>query len=327
MRRRRFITLIGGAAAAWPLAAAGQQTDQMRRIGVLVAYAEGDPEMKARLAAFRQRLEQLGWSEGRNMRLDIRFAPAGAGQEDLRAQELVALKPDVIFAHTPQVVAALQRERRAIPVVFVGVADPVGAGFVASLSRPGGNLTGFLGVEASIAGKWLTMLKEIAPITRVALIANPKNIFDYFVQAAEPVARSLSIELVPSPAGTAAEIENAIVSFAGKPNGGLVLPPDATTSVSRDLIIALAARYRLPAVYSFRLFVKAGGLMSYGVDFVHQNWQAASYVDRILRGEKPADLPVQAPTKYETAVNVKTAKSLGLTVPPDLLVAADEVIE
>jgi putative ABC transport system substrate-binding protein len=299
----------------------------MRRIGVLVAYAEDDPEMKARLAAFRQGLEQLGWSEGRNIRFDIRFAPAGAGQEQSRAQELVALKPDLIFAHTPQVVASLQRESRAIPIVFVGVADPVGAGFVASLNRPGGNLTGFLGIEASIAGKWLTMLKEIAPITRVALIANPKNIFDYFVQAAEPVARSLSIELVPSRVGNAAEIEHAIGSFAGKPNGGLVLPPDATTSVSRDLIIALAARYRLPAVYSFRLLVKAGGLMSYGVDFVHQNWQAASYVDRILRGEKPAYLPVQAPTKYETAVNLKTARSLGLTVPPDLLVAADEVIE
>jgi putative ABC transport system substrate-binding protein len=327
MRRRHFITLIGGAAAAWPLAAAAQPTNQMRRIGVLVAYAEGDPEMKARLVAFRQGLEQLGWSEGRNIRFDIRFAPAGAGQEHSRAQELVALKPDVIFAHTPQVVAALQRESRAIPVVFVGVADPVGAGFVASLSRPGGNLTGFLGIEASIAGKWLTMLKAIAPITRVALIANPKNIFDYFVQAAEPVARSLSIELVPSRVGNAAEIEHAIESFAGKPNGGLVLPPDATTSVSRDLIIALAAQYRLPAAYSFRLFVKAGGLMSYGVDFVHQNWQAASYVDRILRGEKPADLPVQAPTKYETAVNLKTAKSLGLTVPPTLLATADEVIE
>ena len=329
MQRRHFITLIGGAAtAAWPLTAAAEQTDRMRRVGVLVAYGEGDPEMQARLAAFRQGLEQLGWSEGHNIRIDIRFAPAGAGQEHSRAQELVALKPDVIFAHTPQVVASLQRENGAIPIVFVGVADPVGAGFVASLSRPGGNLTGFLGIEASIAGKWLTMLKEIAPITRVALIANPKNIFDYFVGAAEPVARSLSIELVPSRVENAAEIEHAIASFAsGKPNGGLVLPPDATTSVSRDLIITLAAQYRLPAVYSFRLFVKAGGLMSYGVDFVHQNWQAASYVDRILRGEKPADLPVQAPTKYETAVNLKTAKSLGLTVPPDLLVAADEVIE
>jgi putative ABC transport system substrate-binding protein len=327
MKRREFIALVGGVAAGWPLVAVAQHIDQMRRVGVLVAYAEGDPEMKARLAAFRQGLEQLGWSEGRNIRLDVRYAPAGAGQEHSRAQELVALKPDVIFAHTPQVVASLQQESGAIPVVFVGVADPVGAGFVASLNRPGGNLTGLLGIEASIAGKWLTMLKEIAPITRVALIANPKNIFDYFMHAAEPVARTFSIELVPSPVSNSAEIEHAIESFAGKPNGGLVLPPDATTSVSRDLIIALAAQYRLPAVYSFRLFVKAGGLMSYGVDFVHQNWQAASYVDRILRGEKPADLPVQAPTKYETAVNLKTAKSLGLTVPPDLLVAADEVIE
>lgn len=327
MRRRRFITLFGGAAAAWPLATAAQHTDQMRRIGVLVAYAEDDLEMKTRLMAFRQGLEQLGWFEGRNIRFDIRFAPAGAGQEHSRAQELLTLKPDVILAHSPQIVASLQRESRAIPIVFVGVADPVGAGFVGSLSRPGGNLTGFLGIEASIVGKWLTMLKEIASITRVALIANPKNIFDYFVQVAEPVARSLSIELVPCRVDNAAEIEHVIESFAGKPNGGLVLPPDATTSVSRDLIIALAAQYRLPAVYSFRLFVKAGGLMSYGVDFVHQNWQAASYVDRILRGEKPADLPVQAPTKYETAVNLKAAKSLGLSVPPDLLVAADEVIE
>jgi putative ABC transport system substrate-binding protein len=327
MRRRDFIKVIAGSATAWPLAARAQQADQVRRIGVLVAYAEDDPEMKARLAAFRQGLEKLGWLEGRNIRIDIRFAPAGAGQEQLRAQELVALKPDVIFAHTPQVVAALQRESRAIPIVFVGVADPVGAGFIASLNRPGGNLTGLLGIEASIFGKWLTMLKEISPLTRVALIANPKNVFNYFLHAAEPIARSLSIELVPSPVENAAEIEHAIASFASKPNGGLVLPPDATTSVHRDLIIALAAQHRLPAVYSFRLFVKAGGLMSYGVDFINQNREAASYVDRILHGEKAADLPVQAPTKYETAVNLKTAHALGLTVPPELLVAADEVIE
>jgi putative ABC transport system substrate-binding protein len=201
----------------------------MRRIGVLVAYAEGDPEMKARLAAFRQGLERLGWSEGRNIRIDVRFAPAG-----------------------PQVIAALQRESGAIPIVFVGVADPVEAGFIASLARPAGNLTGLLGIEASIAGKWLTMLKEIAPLTQVALMANPKNIFDYFVQAAQPLARSLSIELVPSPVANAAEIEHTIESFAHKPNGGLVLPPDATTSVHRDLIIALAPRHRLPAVYVLR---------------------------------------------------------------------------
>jgi putative tryptophan/tyrosine transport system substrate-binding protein len=326
MQRREFISLLGSA-SAWPFVARAQEPDRMRQIGVLVAYAEGDPEMEARLAAFRQGLERLGWSEGRNIHIDTRFAPAGAGQEQLRAQELVALKPDVIFAHSPQVVAALQRESRAIPIVFVGVADPVEAGFIASLARPGGNLTGLLGIEASIAGKWLTMLKEIAPVTRVALIANPKNIFGYFLQAAEPLARSLAIELVPSPVANAAEIERAIESFAREPNGGLVLPPDATTSVHRDLIIALAVRHRLPAVYALRPFVTAGGLMSYGTDFTTQNREAAFYVDRILRGEKPADLPVQAPTKYETVVNLKTARALGLTVPPGLLVAADEVIE
>jgi putative ABC transport system substrate-binding protein len=299
----------------------------MRRIGVLVAYAEGDPEMDARLAAFRQGLERLGWSDGRNIHIDTRFAPAGAGLEQLRASEVVALKPDVIFAHSPQVVAALQRESRQIPIVFVGVADPVEAGFIASLAHPGGNVTGLLGIEASIAGKWLAMLKEIAPVTRVALMANPKNIFDYFVQAAEPLANSLSIELVPSPVANASEIEQAIESFVRKPNGGLVLPPDATTSVHRDLIIALAVQHRLPAVYALRSFVTAGGLMSYGTDFTNQNREAAFYVDRILRGEKAADLPVQAPTKYETVVNLKTVRALGLTMPPGLLVAADEVIE
>ena len=326
MRRRDLITLISGA-AAWPLAARGQQRDPVRRVGVLVAYAEGDPEIEARLAAFRQGLDVLGWTEGRNIRIDTRFAPAGEGQERLRAQELVALHPDVILAHSPQVVAAFRQESRAIPIVFVGVADPVGPGFIASLSRPGGNLTGFLGIEASIAGKWLAMLKELAPVARVALIANPRNIFDYFLQAAEPTARSLSIELVPSQVENAAEIERAIGSFAGKPNGGLMLPPDATTSVHRDLIIALAARHHLPAVYALRVFVAAGGLMSYGVDFTNQFREAASYVDRVLRGEKAADLPVQAPTKFETAINLRTAKTLGLEVPSTLLAVADEIIE
>src|SRR3984893_14830590 len=316
MRRREFIGLVGGA-AAWPVGVRAQQPDGMRQIGVLVAYAEGDPEMEARLVGFRQALDRLGWSEGRNIYIHTRFAPAGAGQEQLRARELVALKPDVILAHSPQVVAALQRESGQIPIVFVGVADPVEAGFIASLARPGGNLTGLLGIEASIAGKWLTMLKEVAPVARVALIANPRNIFDYFVQAAQPVANALAIELVPIPVTSAAEIERAIESFSNAPNGGLMFPPDATTSVNRALVIALAARHRLPAVYSFRLFVTAGGLMSYGVDFIHQNHEAASYVDRILRGGKPADLPVQAPTKFEAAVNLKTAKTLGLTIPPD----------
>jgi len=327
LKRREFIALLSGAAVARTFAARAQQPDRMRRIGVLVAYAEGDPEMDARLAAFRQGLERLGWSDGRNIHIDTRFAPAGAGLEQLRASEVVALKPDVIFAHSPQVVAALQRESRQIPIVFVGVADPVEAGFIASLAHPGGNVTGLLGIEASIAGKWLAMLKEIAPVTRVALMANPKNIFDYFVQAAEPLANSLSIELVPSPVANASEIEQAIESFVRKPNGGLVLPPDATTSVHRDVIIALAVQHRLPAVYALRSFVTAGGLMSYGTDFTNQNREAAFYVDRILRGEKAADLPVQAPTKYETVVNLKTVRALGLTMPPGLLVAADEVIE
>jgi putative tryptophan/tyrosine transport system substrate-binding protein len=327
LKRREFIALLSGAAVARTFAARAQQPDRMRRIGVLVAYAEGDPEMDARLAAFRQGLERLGWSDGRNIHIDTRFAPAGAGLEQLRASEVVALKPDVIFAHSPQVVAALQRESRQIPIVFVGVADPVEAGFIASLAHPGGNVTGLLGIEASIAGKWLAMLKEIAPVTRVALMANPKNIFDYFVQAAEPLANSLSIELVPSPVANASEIEQAIESFVRKPNGGLVMPPDATTSVHRDLIIALAVQHRLPAVYALRSFVTAGGLMSYGTDFTNQNREAAFYVDRILRGEKAADLPVQAPTKYETVVNLKTARALGLTMPPGLLVAADEVID
>jgi putative ABC transport system substrate-binding protein len=327
MRRREFITLLGGAAAAWPLVARGQQRDLIRRVGVLAAYAEADPEIEARLASFRQGLERLGWSEGNNIRMHTRFAPAGEGQEQLRARELVALDPDVILAHSPQVVAALRRESRAIPIVFVGVADPVGPGFIASLPRPGGNVTGFLGIEASIAGKWLAMLKELAPVARVALIANPRNIFDYFLQVAEPVARSLSIELVPSRVENAAEIERAIESFAGKPNGGLMLPPDATTSVHRDLIIALAAQHHLPAIYALRVFVAAGGLISYGVDFTNQFREAASYVDRILRGEKAADLPVQAPIKYETVVNLRTARALGLTVPPNLLAIADEVIE
>jgi ABC-type uncharacterized transport system substrate-binding protein len=326
VRRRQFISLLGGA-AAWPFAARAQQPDRGRRIGVLVAYAEGDPEIGARLAAFRQGLEHLGWSEGRNVRIDTRFATAGAGQEQVRAQELVALKPDVILAHTPQVVAALQRESPATPLVFVGVADPVGAGFVASLARPGGNLTGMHGIEPSIAGKWLTMLREVAPITRAALVANPKNILANFLQAAEPLAKSLSIELVPSPVDNAEEIERVIASFARKPNGGLVLPPDATTSVHRDRIVALTIQHRLPAVYALRHFVTAGGLMSYGIDFTHQFQQAAYYVDRILRGEKAADLPVEAPTKFETAVNLKTARLLGLTVPPTLLAQADEVIE
>ena len=326
MRRRDFVGLVGGA-AAWPVAARGQPTDRMRRIGVLVGLAENDPEMKQRLAGFREGLEKLGWSEGRNVTIDYRFAPAGS-QVHVLAREIVALQPDVILAQSTPPTAALQAETSTIPIVF-SVADPIGSGFVASLSRPGGNLTGLLQYEEGITGKWLALLREIAPnLTRAALLANPKTAaFDYFLRSAKTRAMDLSIDVVPTPIENATDIEHAIEGFAREPNGGLVLPPDTTTVGHRDLIIALAARHRLPAVYALRVFVAAGGLMFYGTDFVELSRQGASYVDRILRGAKVADLPVQLPTKFETVVNLKTAKALGLTVPQDLLVAADEVIE
>ena len=328
LRRREFITLLGGG-AAWPLAARAQQPERMRRIGVLVAQAEGDPDMKARLAGFREVLKRLGWSEARNIRIDTRFAAGRADQFQLLSKELVALQPDVILAHTTPVAATLQRESRVIPIVFISVSDPIGAGFVASLARPSGNLTGVLQYEASITGKWLAMLKEIAPgLTRSALLASPKTTaFDYFRRSAEALAPSLAIELVPSPVDNATEIERAIDFLARTPNGSLILPPDSTTVVHRDLVISLANRYRLPAVYGLRVYVTAGGLMSYDTNQVEAARLAATYVDRILRGAKAADLPVQAPTKYETVLNLKTAKALGLTVPPGLLLAADEVIE
>ena len=327
MRRREFITLLGGS-ATWPLAARAQQRERMRRIGVLVGLAENDPEMKERLAGFRQGLEKLGWLEGGNVRIDYRFAPAGA-QAQLLARELVALRPDVLLAQSTPATAALKPETSTIPIVFAGVADPIGSGFVASLSRPNGNLTGLLQYEEGITGKWLAMLKEIAPnLTRAALLANPKTAaFDYFLRSAKTLAPSLAIEVVPMPIENANDIERSIEAFAREGNGGLVLPPDTTTVVHRDLIIELAARHRLPAVYAVRVFVVASGLMYYGTDFVELYRQAASYVDRILRGAKTVELPVQMPTRFETVLNLKTAKALGLTVPPGLLVAADQVIE
>jgi putative ABC transport system substrate-binding protein len=329
MRRRKFISLLGSAAAAWPLTARAQQPGGMRRVGVLSALAEDDPEMRASLAAFRQGLDRLGWWEGRNVRIDYRFAHANVDQHQALATELVALQPDVILAHTTPVAAALARESRTIPIVFLYVSDPVGSGFVASLARPDRNLTGLLLYEASITGKWLAMLREIAPgLTRAAFMANPKTTpYDYFLRAAEAAAQSLAIELVPSRVETAADIERAIESFARVPNGGLVLPPDFTTSLQSDLIIALAARHRLPAVYSVRFFVANGGLMSYGVASSGDNYRiAATYVDRILRGDKPADLPVQVPVKYETVLNLKTAKALGITIPESILLQANDVI-
>ncbi|MGA9337364.1 MAG: ABC transporter substrate-binding protein [Pseudolabrys sp.] len=320
MKRREFITLLGSA-AAWPLTAHAQQRERIRRVGVLVGLAENDPEIKARLVGFRQGFEKFGWSEGSNVRIDYRFAPAGAQVQSL-ARELVALQPDVILAQSTPATIAVQAESRTIPIVFAGLADPIGLGLVASLPRPGGNLTGLLLYEEGITGKWLAMLKEIAPnLTRAALVANPKTTsFDYFLRSAEALAPSLAIEIAPKPVENSADIQRAIDSFASEPNG-------TTTVVHRDLVIALAARYRLPAVYAIRVFVAADGLMYYGTDFVDLYRRAAAFVDRILRGANPADLPVQLPTKYETIVNLKTAKVLGLHVPPSLLVSADEVIE
>ena len=330
MRRRKFITLIAGAAAAWPLAARAQQSaEPTRRIGVLMETAENDPERAKEFAKFKDRLASLGWEAGHTVHIDYRFAAAQGDQFPTLAKELVALQPNVVFAVSTPAVAAVQRETRTIPIVFLGTSDPIGSGFVASLARPGGNLTRLMLYEAGIAGKWLGMLKEIAPdLKRAALVANPKTTaYDYFVRTAETAAPSLGIELVPNPISNATDIERSIDTFAQVPNGALLMVSDGTTIVYRELVIALAARHRLPAIYLFRSFVTAGGLMSYSTNQGDQFELAASYVDRIMRGAKPSDLPVQAPTKYETTINLKTAKALGLTVPPGLLVAADEVIE
>jgi putative tryptophan/tyrosine transport system substrate-binding protein len=324
MRRGEFISLIGSAAAFRPLGARAQELGGQRRIGMLVGF--DDPDIKA----FQQELGKLGWSEGRNIHIDYRYAPAGAQVQAL-AKELVALRPELIFAQSTPVTAALQKATQTVPIVFTFVIDPIGAGFVASVPRPGGNITGFMVFEPSIIGKWLEMLKEIAPQTkRAALLGNPKTAayYDYLQHAAEVAAPSLGIEVVPSRIeNDAADIERTIVAITSMPNSSLAVLPDSTTTINRDLIIKLATRHRLPAIYNGRVFVAAGGLMSYGFIYRDQYRQAASYVDQILRGAKPIDLPVQTPTKYETVLNLKTAKDLGLTVPAGLLVAADEVIE
>jgi putative ABC transport system substrate-binding protein len=330
MRRRDFIQAIVGSSIASPLTARAQQSGRIRIIGVLVNAPENDPEMQASLIALKQELERLNWLDGGNARVDIRFTEGNLDQMRGPTKEMVAMQPDVICVHTTALVEVAQQETSTVPIVFVMVSDPVGSGFVASLARPGGNLTGLLLYEESIVGKWLGMLKEIAPqMKRVAFIANPEAnaTYYYFLRTAQQVARSFAIELVPSPVDTATDIEGVIRSFAGTPNGGLFFPPNIASLTHRDLIIGLAARYRLPAVYAFRFFPLEGGLMSYGVEQVDVFRQAASYVDRILRGAKPADLPVEAPTAYKTVVNLKTAKALGLDVPPSLLVRADEVIE
>jgi ABC-type uncharacterized transport system substrate-binding protein len=330
MRRRDFITLLGGAAAAWPVAARAQPADRMRRIGVLMASAGDDSESQARIAAFVQALKQLGWADGPNVRIDIRWATTDADDIRRHAAELAALAPDVLVAATGTVTAApLLQATRTVPIVFVQVIDPVGAGFVVSLARPGGNATGFTIYEYGMSGKWLELLKEIAPpMARAAVLRDPaiaSGIGQF--AAAQAVAPSLGVELSPVDVRDAGEIERAVTAFARSSNGGLIVTASALVTRHRDLIIALAARHRLPAVYAYRYMVAAGGLVSYGPDSIEQYRRAAGYVDRILKGEKPADLPVQAPTKYELVINLKTAKTLGLTVPDALLARADEVIE
>ncbi len=328
MRRREFISLLGGA-AAWPLAARAQQPERVRRIGVLQPAAADDPVFQARLAAFHQGLALLGWSIGRNVRIDTRWATTNAADIRRHAAELVAAAPDVILAFGASTVGALMQATRSVPIVFPGVVDPVGAGFVDSLARPGGNATGFLLFEYGLGGKWLELLKEIAPgVTRVVVLREPLTPSGPaqfgVIQAAAPAFR---VEVNPVNMHDASDIERAVADFARSPNGGLIVPGSGSAERHRDLIIALAARYKLPAVYYERPFIASGGLISYGPDFVDQFRSAAGYVDRILKGEKPSDLPVQAPTKYELVLNLKTAKALGIEVPPTLLARADEVIE
>jgi putative ABC transport system substrate-binding protein len=328
MKRREFIS-FGGAVIAWPFAARAQQPDRVRRIGLLTGYAESDPEGQSPVAAFRRSLRQLGWIEGRNVRIDYRWA---AGEVDLLqkfAKELVDLQPDVVLAVTTPSVTALLKETRTVPIVFVQVSDPVGQGFVVSLARPDGNATGFTLFEYSVAGKLLEALKEIAPgIVRVALIFNPDNPASAgHWRMFETFAPSFAVDPIAAPVHNPAEIERSIEAIAQKPNSGLLAPPDVTVTTHRELIVALTARYRLPATYWNHAFVLAGGLMSYGPDLIDQYRRAASYVDRILKGDKPADLPVQQPTKFDLAINLTTAKALGLTVPTPLLVRADEVID
>jgi ABC-type uncharacterized transport system substrate-binding protein len=329
IKRRDFITLLGGAAAAWPLAARAQQRERMRRVGVLMTLAADDPEGLARVTAFAQGLQELGWRDGRDVRIDYRWAAGDAGRFQRYAQELLALAPDVTLATALPSVVALQQTTHTVPIVFVGVADPVGAGLVESLARPGGNTTGFSLFEYGISGKWLELLKEIAPrVTRVAIMRDPSITSGPAQFAAiQSVARSFGVELSPVGVRDAGEIERGVSAFARTPNGGLIVTGGPLTAVHRDLIIALAARSRLPAVYPYRYFVTSGGLMSYGPNVVDHYRRAAGYVDRILKGEKPADLPVEEPTKYELAISLKTAKALGIEIPPMLLARADEVIE
>jgi putative ABC transport system substrate-binding protein len=330
MRRRDLITLVGGAAVAWPLALRAEQSPAMRRIGVLMGIAENDADAKPRARAFQQGLQELGWTEGRNVRIEYRWAAADREHMRAYAAELVALAPDLILANTTPVVAALLNATRTIPIVFVNVVDPLGPGFVASLARPGGNITGFLVFEFSMGGKWLQTLKQVAPrVKRVAVIFNPQTapFGESFVRVVQAAAPAFAVETVAARVTDIAELESAVASLAGMPDGGLIVLPDLFTTSHRDTIIALAAKNHLPAIYPFRYFAASGGLVSDGVDGADLFRRSASYVDRILKGGKPGELPVQAPTKFELVINLKTAKALNLTISSDLLARADAVIE
>ena len=329
MRRREFITIVGGAAAAWPVEAWAQLHDRIRSVGVIMNLSVDDPEGRLRAAAFRQRLQQLGWVEHRNLRIEFRWPGANVAHMRAYAEELVAMKIDVILVTSNPAMAVTRQVAGAIPIIFVTVADPVGSGFIESLARPGGNATGFTNFETSMGGKWLELLKEIAPsTTRVAIIFHPETASTVAIlKAAETVAPKFRVKVVPLGVHNEAEIERAMVEFAGEPNGGLIAIPHPVTAANRRTIISLAIENKLPTVFAFRYFASDGGLMSYGIDQIDMYHQGASYVDRILRGERPSDLPVQAPTKFELVINAKTAKALGLAVPTTLLARADEVIE
>jgi putative ABC transport system substrate-binding protein len=333
MKRREFIVLVGGAAAGWPLAARAQQPEPepVRRVGALMGYAESDPEGQARVGAFVERLQKLGWAEGRNIRFDTRWATPGDTELRQRfAQELVALQPDLILSHGTPSTAALLPHTRTIPILFAGVSDPIGSGFVESFPRPGANVTGFIAMEPTMSGKWLELLKEIAPgVTRVALLFNPVTapFVEYWLGPFKAAAASFALEAIVAPVRDTAELESVIAALAREPNGGLIAIPDTFLAAHRAEIASLTARYRLPAVYGFRSFPDAGGLMSYGSDQIDDYRRAAVYADRILKGTKPSELPVQTPVKFELVVNLKTAKVLGLVIPQAVLTRADEVIE
>ena len=327
--RREFITLLGGAAAAWPLAARAQQGGRVRRVGWLASSDENDPVAKTSIAAFTHALAELGWIDGRNLRMELRWYGGDINRMRALAQELVGLQPDIILTSTFVATVAFQRETRTIPIVVIGVTDPVATGLVPRLNQPGGNITGFAIFEASLAGKWLELLSEIAPgLKRAAIMFNPDTaVASTYMPSFETAARSLKVALIPAPVHSDVEIETAIVALGREPGAGLVVMPNVFMNVHRASLISAAAQANVPAVYYLSFFARDGGLLSYGVDLVDMWRRSASYVDRILRGEKPGDLPVQFPVKYEMVVNRKTAKALGLAIPPSILLRADEVIE